>query len=513
MEFLKTDIRNLHVELKNARFTDVKNHRYYPEGTRLIIYNGRIEHIISGEEGNCPYPVDFTIDLKGKTVIPGLFNTHCHIQMSLPTTLNTLKELLANKIFSKDQIDKNMYDCLLHGVVHVRDAWTDSLKANKELKKRIERKSIKGPRIYESVLIGPENGNFTTKRNRFVRFGFSARNMPTVDFGDPDSGVISVPMAANKQDIKDAVDKAIDERGAQYIKIYEQKQDWFTGNYDANYFTDEQLYTLVEHAHGRGVKTTIHHVTLESLRKALKAGIWSVAHLTNNTPLTEEDMEAVIRTKTVIEPTLSVMYYLCWKIKGDEFENHRRIEKLTEFRNQTYMEVSNDFWLPNLHDYYLRGIESANTGIFKIMGLIDTSPLFRVYARSILTGIDNLATLYKNGGLIGCGNDAGAICATCGMIHHELSMINLMLGLSMEDFTLPGSEALKIATLNSAHALGLDDDYGSIDENKVADLAVINGDPLADFNVIGKKVAALFMDGNLVMDHIFLKPEATTAVS
>ncbi len=41
-------------------------------------------------------------------------------------------------------------------------------------------------------------------------------------------------------------------------------------------------------------------------------------------------------------------------------------------------------------------------------------------------------------------------------------------------------EALRAATIDSAHYVGLDSDIGSIEEGKLADLAVIDGDPLED---------------------------------
>ncbi len=45
---------------------------------------------------------------------------------------------------------------------------------------------------------------------------------------------------------------------------------------------------------------------------------------------------------------------------------------------------------------------------------------------------------------------------------------------------IPPAAALKMATINSAHALGLSDELGTIEAGKLADLVVIRGDPLAD---------------------------------
>ena len=59
--------------------------------------------------------------------------------------------------------------------------------------------------------------------------------------------------------------------------------------------------------------------------------------------------------------------------------------------------------------------------------------------------------------------------------------------------------------------MGLETEFGSLESGKVADLAVVDGDPLADFRVLGSRVAALFMDGKLVIDNCGLQPEAVEA--
>jgi predicted amidohydrolase YtcJ len=82
---------------------------------------------------------DVTFDLQGKSVIPGLFNVHCHIQMINPTLLADLQTLKAKRRFHAQQVEKNMADCIERGVTHVRDAFTDDLRLNSRLKERIGR--------------------------------------------------------------------------------------------------------------------------------------------------------------------------------------------------------------------------------------------------------------------------------------------------------------------------------------------------------------------------------------
>jgi imidazolonepropionase-like amidohydrolase len=71
-----------------------------------------------------------------------------------------------------------------------------------------------------------------------------------------------------------------------------------------------------------------------------------------------------------------------------------------------------------------------------------------------------------------------------------------------------GADAVKIATINSARSLGVEQAFGSIESGKTADLVILDGDPLEDFRVIGSRVAALFMDGKLVINNCGLEVES-----
>jgi imidazolonepropionase-like amidohydrolase len=55
--------------------------------------------------------------------------------------------------------------------------------------------------------------------------------------------------------------------------------------------------------------------------------------------------------------------------------------------------------------------------------------------------------------------------------------------------------------------MSLDDEFGSIEAGKTADLVILDGDPLEDFRLIGSRVEALFMDGELVIDNCGLEVE------
>jgi imidazolonepropionase-like amidohydrolase len=94
------------------------------------------------------------------------------------------------------------------------------------------------------------------------------------------------------------------------------------------------------------------------------------------------------------------------------------------------------------------------------------------------------------------------------MMDLELQMFDHVLKSKLDGMQLSGAEAVKIATINSARSLGLEEEFGSIEVGKTADLVILDGDPLEDFRLIGSRVAALFMDGKLVIDNCGIEVES-----
>ena len=95
---------------------------------------------------------------------------------------------------------------------------------------------------------------------------------------------------------------------------------------------------------------------------------------------------------------------------------------------------------------------------------------------------------FKAGGLLAAGVDptgnGGALPGFGDQRNYEL--------LLEAEFT--ASEALQVMSLNGARVLGVDDDLGSIEAGKLADLILIDGDPVSDpFQI--RNVVTVFKDG------------------
>jgi hypothetical protein len=80
-----------------------------------------------------------------------------------------------------------------------------------------------------------------------------------------------------------------------------------------------------------------------------------------------------------------------------------------------------------------------------------------------------LARLVRAGGRVAIGSDAPAVPYGLG-VHFDMALIAAA--------GLPNDQALRMATAEGALALGLERQIGTLEEGKIADFVVIDGDPL-----------------------------------
>ena len=481
------------IKLVNARLADVINGKYFPSGTSLILQNGKIVALPGSVGAPDGSQADVVIDLQGKTVIPGLFNTHCHLQF------------LERGEFRERQIAKNLNDCLERGVTNVRDTLSFDLQENRDWMEKISRGEVPGPRIHQAIHVGPFGDTYAPRATLMSRFSFSLLGMPVIDYAEKRSGVVAFRPKASAQEVRDAVDRAIDERGAAAIKFCDQPEKFMTYQPGAKVISAQQLEAAVDQAAKRGLPTTIHNVTLAGFRQGIQAGVNSLAHLPMDEELTDLDATLLLDSDTFVEPTLSVGYYMSYSLKGSPVRDDPEIQRLDKFRVASYDALIGETWIPELQNFHKGMHTSLGKGSMKIFGVVDISGPFRYMADFIPVGGKNLRRLVAHGAgnRLGCGNDAGAANCSAAFINHEMSMFDFILNRDGNK-VFGGAEALRIASIQSARAMGLESQYGSLEPGKVADLVVLDGDPFEDFHLVGSPVAALFMDGKLVINHCSL---------
>jgi len=437
-------------------------------------------------------------------MLPGLFNVHCHIQMINPTLFSDFKTLKAKKKYHDQQVEKNMADCLACGITNIRDAYSDDLRPNLQLRDRIRNREIPGPRILQAVVVGAHGGYLSPELKGMKKILFGMLGLGTIGYEDVNSGVMAFPPDANEQQVREAVDRAIDERGADLIKVGESLEESLI-NSNPITMTMDQMQAVTDQARRRGVQSTIHCVSVNTFQRAVAAGFSSLAHMARDGVLSQKDIDACLNSDCIIEPTLSVGYDMSWKLEGDLFYNDPNLEKLYAFRNKTIADLVEDFWVPELRDFVIAGFNKANLGRYKMLGILNLSKLLVHFSRLARYGIENTKMLVAQGAAMACGNDGGIQVCTPAMAAHELSIFDLFMNDEACQKIFNGITAVQTATINSARSMGIDDQFGSIQIGKVADLAIVDGNPFENFSILGTRVDALFMDGRLLINNCGLK--------
>lgn len=497
------------VELKNGRFVNVLNGRFFDPIVKVMIKGTTIEAMPGVEGEPTDMTPDYAIDLQGKTVIPGLFNTHCHTSMPGHMEFPSFKDIRLGKKHGGKQTEKSLSECLIHGITNIRDAAAEDLGIIQALRGRIAKGEIPGPRIHQSVAVVPSGSYLATFLSFIPRIVRGVLGMPTIDHGDKEAGVLEFPADADESQVRDAVDRAIDERGAETIKIGEERRHPVTQK-PLTIMTMGQFRALVNQARERGLPTLMHSMSADSFRRGIEAGVSSIAHLPLDASLTPEDEEAFIEADCMIEPTVSMVYGSCWKIQDDPSRDHPDMGRLSEYRanNATFAEIAEEYFIPELRESVLGSYERYSKGHFRMLGILDVTETFRKAANALPRGISNIRRLHRWGATMALGNDGGAVLpCTPPMIGLELALFNLFLNQEPGEMVFGGADALRIATINSARSMGLDEQFGTLECGKTADIAIVDGNPFEDFRVVGSRVAALFMDGRMVINNCGLRVE------
>jgi imidazolonepropionase-like amidohydrolase len=222
----------------------------------ILVENGRFTAI----GPNLAIPRDATvIDLSKLTVLPGLVDAHNHLGL-------TYKEVPERNIYYYTYIAEssplraiqaasNGMQMLSSGFTVVRDMGNNGNYVDTALRQAIEMGWIPGPTIINSgLIIGAMGGQF----------------YPTPEMALDHKIVYPEYLDA---DTPDEIIKAVHQNalfGARVIKICVDCKPWG--------YTVDQIKLVVGEAARIGLKVEGHVQTVDGARRAIEAGIWSIAH-------------------------------------------------------------------------------------------------------------------------------------------------------------------------------------------------------------------------------------------
>ena len=189
-------------------------------------------------------------------------------------------------------------------------------------------------------------------------------------------------------------------------------------------FTQDELNAVVETARDYDMTVAVHAHGAEGMKRAVLAGVDSIEH---GTYMTDEIMELMKQRGTYMVPTLLAGAWVAKKAEEEDF----------------------------------------------------FPPMVRVKAATIGPIMEKtFAKAYKSGVRIAFGTDSGVSPHGENALEFELMVIGGM----------PPMQAIQAATREASRLLKIDDELGTLEAGKIADIVAVDGNPLDDIKSMSKVV-------------------------
>ncbi len=415
----------------------------------VVITGERITAIGKADSVRIPRGAQ-VIKAAGKYLIPGLWDMHAHPHLN------------SRQFFPLFAL--HLY--LVNGVTGLRDTF-GPLEAQQQWRKAIGVGAVIAPRMF---LAGP-----------------------LVDGPKPAfAGSIAV---SNAEEGRQAV-ISLKRRGADFVKVYDL-------------LPREAYFAIADEAKKQGIPFAGHVPATVTAAEASDAGQRSIEHLTDvavscstdqealqkalTAGLLKEDNSTAIRDLTVTETRALETYdrEKCIALA-------QRFVKNDTWHDPTLVTLRVNAFINDesfLNDARLRYIPRAlreewnpkNSEFSKAL----TAEEIAAAKRAFPTFLKIVGEMHRAGVRFLTGTDAPAVpyCFPGFSLHDELALF-VEAGLSP-------MEALQTATLNPARYLGLSDSLGTIEKGKIADLVLLDANPLVDIHNT-KKIDSVIVRGRLL---------------
>jgi len=424
------------VVIRDTTVVDVEKGSLLPSRT-LVIVGDRIKSIRpSAERSAVPREVR-TIDGRGKFVIPGLIDSHVHFESQLNHCNITGDEILP--LF------------LACGVTTIRDAG-DEIVAEKFVARYAAAHPESCPRI---VLCSPLIDRIP-QRYRDIGWGLPQDPEKVPEFVDDMAGwgVATLKIWVGTER---AVGRRLIDEGHRHGMVV---IGHLAGNYSPVDAANDGIDSL-EHAGPESVYGLI----------ALRSGLHFTGNYADsydgevnlNGPVADEVIASLAKTKVMVDPTLVVFSSVS-------------LADMPEIS----LDPDNLLMPARWQKYCLRWNRNYKPG-----SLERRKAQFKKYQE--LTGL-----LYRANIPLLAGSDGPyPFCPPPGFaLQKELRLL--------VESGLPPAAALQAATIHAARCLKQDEDIGSIEEGKIADLVILNSNPLTDIK--NARDISLVVRGGLVCD-------------
>lgn len=429
--------------IKNVNLIDIATGEI--EKKDVFITDGRITKIITKGEGNAYYKADIIINAKGKFAVPGFWDNHVHFRGGdslIAANKNLLKLFIAN------------------GITTVRDAGGDLTPQVMHWKNAIEKEELLGPTIFTS---GPKlDGPKATWAGSLV--------------------------VENKKDIAKALD-SLQRIPTDYVKLY-----------DSRISAEAYLNTIVE-AEKRGIITSGHMPFTVELNDAFNAGIDGIEHLyyiMKGCSSQEAQITGQLRKKEIgfwqAMPALQNSYDTSVAANIFSTMKEKQVYSIPTLHIGKVLSYLDE--VDHSQDEYLKYMGSGIIKTYegRINRVKNSSPEIIQNRKELDTFFGKLAKTMSDAGVsLLVGSDSGAFNSYTypGIsLHKELEV--------MVEVGISPLQALQNSAYKGSQFLQKDADYGRLIEGNVADIVLLNKNPIEDIKQTQN--IAYVIKGNQVLD-------------
>lgn len=375
------------------------------EGATLAITGKYIQTI---GPGPTQLKAALTIDAGGKTVLPGLINSHVHLRPPGVVNEQTLNNYVAH------QMSADLRDYLSHGVTTIKSAG-DPAEPLIQARGRLEQGEFQGPRLF---LTGPP------------LTGIDGHPAATLFKDNPWLRTRHVIELTSEQDARNTVRQLAD-LGVDAIKLvyqgsFEDEEPYmFRPGVPLLKMSRHIMEAIIDESHRHQLLVTAHTNDLADALAVLEAGCDGLEHGVSRSRLQDMELGPLLRqSEASYVPTLSLYA-------------RRRPDVLK-------------------------------------------------------TAMTNLKRLADQGVRIVVGTDGIPSAGASGL--DTLTELELMVEAGMT----PG-QVIQAATYNAAQHLGKLDELGTVEAGKLADLIIVNGNPLTDIAAL-HDIEIVIKGGKVVVD-------------
>ncbi len=285
------------IYLHCGKLIDTKTGKVLANKT-IIVSGNKIKAIEDGF--SLPKNEESIIDLKEKTVLPGLIDMHVH--METETGPNKYLEAFtlneADNAFNSVDIAKRT---LLAGFTTVRDLGGSGI--NVSLRNAINAGKIIGPRIFTSEKSLATTGGHADPTN--------GRKKDLMGDPGPKEGVVN-----SLEDARKAVRQRY-KNGADWIKITATGGVLSMAKSGKNpQFTEEEIQMIVATAKDYGMMVAAHAHGDEGMQRAIRGGVKTIEH---GSFMTLETMELMKKYDTYLVPTITAGKYVTQQANVENF--------------------------------------------------------------------------------------------------------------------------------------------------------------------------------------------------